>query len=58
MYFCVRTIPVSKRTNGFPNRFRNGREKREQTNKQTYRHFRIYICRDLLAFNQYLNEVR
>ena len=27
---------------GFPNRFRNGREKPEQTN----RHFRIYISRE------------
>ena len=32
---------------GFPNRFRNGREKREQTNKQTDKHFRIYISRDV-----------
>ena len=31
---------------GFPNRFRNGREKPEQTDKQTDRHFRMYISRD------------
>ena len=31
---------------GYPNRFRNGREKREQTDKQTDRFFRIYISRD------------
>ena len=30
---------------GFPNRFINGREKSEQTNKQTNKHFRIYISR-------------
>ena len=33
---------------GFPNRFRNGREKPEQADKQTERHFRIYINRDYI----------
>ena len=32
---------------GYPNRFRNGREKAVQTNTQTDRHFRIYISRDM-----------
>ena len=31
---------------GYPDRFPNGREKREQTDKQTKKHFRIYISRD------------
>ena len=38
---------------GFPNRFRNGREKCEQTDKQTDRHFRIYISRD----NNFTNKL-
>ena len=31
---------------GYPNRIPNGREKLLQTNKQTHRHFCIYISRD------------
>ena len=34
---------------GYPNRIPNGREKREQTDTQTHRHFRIYISRDYKA---------
>ena len=36
---------------GYPNRIPNGREKPEQTDKQTNRHFRIYIITDLNNFN-------
>ena len=36
---------------GFPNRLRNGREKRENTDTQTHTHFRIYICRDRKCFD-------
>ena len=31
---------------GFPNRFRNYRKNHEQTNRQTDKHYRIYISRD------------
>ena len=31
---------------GYPNWIPNGREKREQTDKQTNTHFRIYISKD------------
>ena len=34
---------------GNPNRLRNGREKHEQTDSQTNRHFRIYISRDFTS---------
>ena len=40
---------MSKRqlcTKGFPKRSQNGREKRDQTNSQTDKYFRIYISRD------------
>ena len=44
---------------GYPNRFRNSREKHEQidkqTDKQTDRHFRIYISRD---FNNKLKNIK
>ena len=41
---------------GFPNRLRNGREKREYTDRHTHRHFRIYISRiraQKLSCNEY-----
>ena len=43
---------------GYPNRFRNSREKREQTNKQTERHFRFYISRDGAIFEQIINQAQ
>ena len=33
-------------TKGYPNQVPNGREKREYTDTQTHKHFRIYISRD------------
>ena len=35
---------------GFPNRLRNGREKRENTHTQTHTHFRIYISSDVSKY--------
>ena len=41
---------------GYPNRILNGREKREQTNRHTRKHFRIDISRDIVLSVWMLNE--